>query len=291
MSDAFFGQYLLSKGIIDAQQLAKALTEQEVINKKLGELALAQNLLVEKQIREILALQTKEDLFFGEGAQKLGYLTQEQVDKLVKVQLEQHVCLGEVLIKLGYITKEQRDETLAEFIKEQNKRKKNLPPFSYLKILKKESLFIEKFTAYTIRILQRMSGMFVKFDHYEIVKNSIELPQFSTQVDHFNEQGERTIRYIFLLDDTIAQIIHKKTCKRNNVDENEVSINESLCELLNIICCSSCNSCQIFAKLNSSVPQLLKESSSYTFDEKETVLLVYLITPYGPVKFALAFFG
>ena len=275
--------------MINAQQLAKALTAQEALNKKLGELALAQNLLDEKQIREILVLQTKEDLFFGEGAQKLGYLTQGQVDELVKVQSEQHVCLGEVIVKLGYVTKEQRDKALAEFIREQNKREKTLPPFSYLEVFKRERPFIEKFTAHTITILQRMSGIFVKFDRYEELKNIIELPEFSAQVDHFNEQGERVIRYIVLLDDAIAQIMHEKVCKRNSVDENKISRNESLCELLNIICCASCSSCQVFARLNASVPQLKEGGSSYTFDEKETVILVSLVTSYGPVKFLLSF--
>ena len=289
MSNKFFGQFLLSKGIIDAQQLAKALATQDTLNKKLGELALEQNLLNEKQVREILALQTKEDLFFGESAQKLGYLTQEQVDELVKVQAEQHVCLGEVIVKLGYVTKERRDEALAEFILEQNKREKTLPPFSYIEIFKKERPFIEKFTEHTIRILQRMSGIFVKFDRYEAVKNTIELPEFSAQVDHFNERGERVIRYMILLDDAMAQIIHAKICKRNNIDEKEVSRDESLCELLNIICCTSCNSSQMFAKLNASVPQLIEGGSSYFFDKKETVVLVSLVTPYGPVKYLLSF--
>ncbi len=289
MSNAFFGQYLLRKGMIDAQQLAKALTAQEVMNKKLGELALEQNLLDEKQVREILALQTKADLFFGEGAQKLGYLTQEQVDELVKVQSERHVCLGEVIVTLGYVTKEQRDKALAEFIYEQNKREKTLPPFSYIEVFKRERPFIEKFTTHTIRILQRMSGIFVKFDRYEAVKNTIELPEFSAQVDHFNEQEKRVIRYIILLDDEIARIMHSKVCKRNSVDEKEVSRDESLCELLNIICCVSCNSCQMFARLNASVPRLIEGCSSCAFDKKETVILVSLITPYGPVKFLLSF--
>ncbi|MCG2703866.1 MAG: hypothetical protein L6366_05810 [Candidatus Omnitrophica bacterium] len=289
MCDAFFGQYLLSNRIIDAQQLATALTAQEVLNKKLGELALEQRLLDGKQVREILALQTKEDLFFGEGAQKLGYLTQEQVDKLVKLQSRQHVCLGEVFLKLGYMTKEQRDEALTEFIFEQNKRDKALPPFSYIEAFKKERPFIEKFTAHTITILQRISGIFVKFDRYTAVKNTIELPAFSAQVDHFNEHGERVIRYIILLEDTIAQILHSKICKRNSIDENKSSRDESLCELLNIICCASCNNCQVFTHLNASVPRLISGVSSYSFDEKETAFLVSLVTPYGPLKFLLSF--
>lgn len=187
------------------------------------------------------------------------------------------------------MAKEQRDEALAEFIREQNKREKTLPPFSYLEVLKKERPFIEKFTSHTIRILQRMSGIFVKFDQYTEAKNPIKLPAFAAQVDHFDMQGERVIRYIMLLDDAIAKIMHEKVCKRNNVDTKDVSLNESLCELLNIICCTSCNSCQAYAKLDASVPQIIENRETYDFDNKETIILVSLVSPHGPIKCLLSF--
>jgi hypothetical protein len=290
MSAAFFGQYLLSKGLLNAQQLAKALTAQEVMNKRLGELALETKLLSEQQVQEILKLQKREDLFFGQGAQKLGYLSQEQVDELVQLQSERHVCLGEVIVTLGYLSKEKRDQALTEYIREQNKREKTLPPFSYLEVFKKERPFIEKFTAHTIKIVQRMSGIFVKFDQYKEVQHTIELPAFAAQVDHFDAEGNSAIKYIMLLDETIAQVMHAKICKRNDVDEKEISHKESLCELLNIICCASCNSCQMFAQLKASVPTAIAEGlSSYSFEEKETVILVSLVTPYGPLRIILSF--
>ena len=62
MGNEFFGQYLLSQGLLDAQQLAKALTAQEVLKKKLGELAIAKNMLEEQQVREVFDLQKKEYL-------------------------------------------------------------------------------------------------------------------------------------------------------------------------------------------------------------------------------------
>jgi len=194
-----------------------------------------------------------------------------------------------VIVQRGYITKEKRDETLTKFTEEQNKRDKTLPPFSYIEVFKKERPVIEKFTSHTVRILQRMSGIFVKFDWHETVNNNFTLPEFSAQVDHFNEQGDRVIRYIMLLKGEMAQILHTKICRRNGVDETLVKKNETLCELLNIICYASCTSYQVFVKLNASVPQVLSSETLSPLDEKETKILVSLVNSYGPIKILLLF--
>ncbi|MFH1061996.1 MAG: hypothetical protein V1747_03820 [Candidatus Omnitrophota bacterium] len=288
MHAVFFGQYLLSQGIINAQQLAKALIAQEVVNKNLGTLAVSKNLLDLKQVREILELQKTEDLFFGECAQKLGYLTQAQVDTLVKIQSEEHVCLGEVLVTLGYLSKEIRDESLADFIKEQNKRGKVFPPFSHLEILKKEKPFIEKFTSNTIKLLQRMSGIIVRFEKYETINQTIALTAFAAKVDHINENNKHVLSYILLLEKEITNILHIKVCRRNSVDALSMRSSESLLELLNIICCASANSCQSLARISVSVPQVL-HGDLFTFDQDAKSILVNLISPYGKIQFVLSF--
>ncbi len=288
MHAAFFGQYLLSQGIVDAQQLTKALTAQETLNKNIGSLAINQKMLSEKQVKEVLEQQKTEDLFFGQCAQKLGYLTQEQVDKLVKTQNEEHVCLGEVLVTLGYINKKSRDQALANFIKEQNKKGKILPPFSHLEVLKKEKPFIEKFTANTIKLLQRMSGMIVKFEKYEPLEQTIGLTAFAAKVDHVDEKGKCVLRYILLLEKEIADIIHIKVCRRNNIEALIMPCTESLIELLNIICCTSSNSWQSQAQISASVPQLLS-GNSFAFEQNAKPILISLISPYGKIRFVLSF--
>lgn len=288
MHAVFFGQYLLSQGIINAQQLTKALTAQEIINKNLGTLALSKNLLNSKQVQQILELQKSEDLYFGECAQKLGYLTQTQVDTLIQIQNEEHVCLGEVLVTLGYISKEIRDRSLADFIKEQNKQGKVLPPFYHLEAFSTEKPFIEKFTANTIKLLQRMSGIIVKLEKYETLNQTIEPAFFTAKVDHFDQKGKCVLRYILLLDKEIAESMHLKVCLRNNVDAINMPCAESLIELLNIICCSSSNSCQSLAQITASVPQLL-EGNLFNFDLNSKTILVSLISPYGKIQFVLSF--
>ncbi|MBU1087487.1 MAG: hypothetical protein KKD05_08210 [Candidatus Omnitrophica bacterium] len=285
MHTAFFGQYLLSQGLIDANQLSKALTAQETLNKNFGTLAVNQKLLYPEQVKKILELQKTEDLFFGECAQKLGYLNQEQVDKLVKIQTEEHVCLGEILVTLGYISKLARDEALANFIKEQNKRGKTLPPYSHLEILKKEKPFIEKFTANTVKLLHRMSGIIIKFEKYETIAQILPLPAFAVKVDHVDKTGKCVLRYILLLEKEIAHIMHIKVCRQNNIDPLIIPNSESLNELLNIICCASAANCR---SITPSAPQVLT-GNKFDFEQNTKPILVSLISPYGKISFVLSF--
>lgn len=289
MKSVFFGQYLLNKGLINAQQLTKALTEQETLNKRLGDLALEKKMLNGEQIKKISELQKKEDILFGEGAKKLGYLTQERIDNLLQIQKEKHLYIGDALVSLGYLTKKQRDEALADFITEQNESSKIITPFIYPETLSKQSPFIEKFTSCTIKLLQRMSGIYVKFDRYEIKEKETPLEAFSIQADLIDPEGKCVMRYILLLGEEMAKIIYAKICKHDNMKTEEVSAQEIFYELTNIICGISCANLQSYARLRTSVPKILSNKSRSVLNENEKTVLVSLITSYGQIKFMLVF--
>ena len=227
-------------------------------------------------------------VFFGQIAQKLGYLNQKQVDMLVEMQKNDHICLGEVLVTLGYVTKVDRDKALADFILEQNKKSNDIGPFAHLKILEKERPFIEKFTTNTIKLLQRMSGVLVKFDKYEQIDQDIILPGFAAQVNLTDKNNKNILRYIFMIEREFANTLHLKLCRRYGIDAESIKQEESLGELLNIICCTSCSSCLAFTQINATVPNILTESSS-CFGKEEKAILVSLISPFGPIRFVLCF--
>ncbi len=117
----FFGQFLLSQGIITAPQLVAALEHQEEHNIRLGEHAVALGYLTEAQADRVNARQATKDIQFGEAAIDMGLLTQEQVDALLTEQRSHHVMLGEALEALGFVTGEQIEDALAEFMREQAK--------------------------------------------------------------------------------------------------------------------------------------------------------------------------
>lgn len=289
MKSAFFGQYLLNKGLINAQQLIKALNEQEALNKRLGDLALEKKMLNEEQIKKISELQKKDDIFFGEGAKKLGYLSQEQIDNLLQIQKEKHLYIGDALVSLGYLTKQQRDEALADFIIEQNESSKIIAPFISSETLSKQRPFIEQFTSCTIKLLQRMSGIYVKFDQYEIKEKETPLEAISVQADLIDPEGKCIMRYILLLGEETAKSIYVKICKHDNIKTEDVSPREIFYELTNIICGISCANLQSAARLTTSVPKILSDESRCALNENEKTILVSLITTYGQIKFMLVF--
>lgn len=113
----FFGQYLLSRGIITPAKLAAATEYQKQFNSRIGDYAVALGLLTDEDVRRINAVQLSENLLFGEAALKLGLLQKRLLHELVAAQRIDHVMLGEALVALGYVTKEQVDEALADFLR------------------------------------------------------------------------------------------------------------------------------------------------------------------------------
>jgi hypothetical protein len=118
MRKRFFGQYLLSKGLITAPQLLAAVEYQDKYNTRLGELAVALGSVTPFEAQQINALQLRDDVLFGEAAVKLGLLTNEQVSDLLATQRDSHVQLGQALDTLGYMERATIDAALATFEEE-----------------------------------------------------------------------------------------------------------------------------------------------------------------------------
>lgn len=117
----FFGQYLLSKGLLTAPQLMAAVEYQEQHNTRLGDHAVARGMLTPFEVERIRALQAHENLFFGEAAIRLGALSTAQVRDLLATQKDAHVRLGDALADLGYLDRPTSDRALVEFLAEEDR--------------------------------------------------------------------------------------------------------------------------------------------------------------------------
>ncbi|MFN0220264.1 hypothetical protein [Paenibacillus sp. KR2-11] len=111
----FFGQYLLSQGLLTSTQLYGALTEQKNARPKLGVLAINHGWMSGAQVEEVHAEQMRKDKRFGEIAAELGYLREEQVQELLTSQKSEHLMLGQTLIDQGLMTYESFSEVLTAF--------------------------------------------------------------------------------------------------------------------------------------------------------------------------------
>ncbi|WP_075719903.1 chemotaxis protein CheX [Roseburia sp. 499] len=115
MYTQFFGNFLINKGIITAEQLMEALKIQSSAHQKLGTLAIHEGYMSANEVEDVYIMQTHYDKRFGELAIKLGYLTQKQVNELLKLQLPDYMKLGQVLIDQNLITNTDLENLVAEY--------------------------------------------------------------------------------------------------------------------------------------------------------------------------------
>ncbi len=289
MAAAFFGQYLLNQGIINAQQLTKAIVLQDVLNKTIGQIAVEEKLLSEEQVKQTVDLQKKKDMFFGEAVQQLGFLTREQVDHLLKKQKQNHVYIGDALVNLGYLAEQQREKALADFIREQNENAAMVTPFRFPQIVEHEQQYIEKFTLYTIKLLQRMVHMVAKCDHYAVMEHSVPLEYISIQVDFSGTLGKQVSRFVLMIPQDTATLIAAKYQTLENAPVSNAVIIDALRELANMICGQASSNLEEFGELPPKVPEDKSGETHYNIRSNETVILTTLITTYGPVSFFLVF--
>ena len=91
----FFGNYLLSHGVITETQLLSAIQKKSAAHMKLGTLAIYAGYMTANEVDQIVIMQTHQDARFGELAIKEGYLTETQVTDLLKSQTPDFLQLGQ----------------------------------------------------------------------------------------------------------------------------------------------------------------------------------------------------
>lgn len=112
MFSAFFGHYLLNKGIVSKEELNKVFSSQKKIRLQLGVLAINSHYMTATQVEEVHQLQASLDRRFGEIATMKGYLTDEQVVELLHQQKSEHLLLAQALIEDKIMTMASFEEEI-----------------------------------------------------------------------------------------------------------------------------------------------------------------------------------
>ncbi len=115
MRSTLFGQFLLERNMIDADQLREALEYQGRNNRRLGNLAVDKGFLTEADVHRVIERQWVEDKEFGSLAVEMGFLSPNQLDELLCVQKSKHIPLGEALIRIGALDREALRKCLEEY--------------------------------------------------------------------------------------------------------------------------------------------------------------------------------
>ncbi|MGN1340657.1 MAG: chemotaxis protein CheX [Oscillospiraceae bacterium] len=118
MFTQFFGNYLLSSGLVTGEQLAEALFPKTPRRLKLGTIAINEGLVTAEQVETAHMKQQQEDKRIGDVMVELGYLTSEQVEQLFSMQHPAHLLLGQSLIDNGVMTNAEFEKALGDYKRE-----------------------------------------------------------------------------------------------------------------------------------------------------------------------------
>ncbi|HWR39348.1 MAG TPA: hypothetical protein VN611_07590 [Patescibacteria group bacterium] len=115
MFGQYFGQYLLNKGILTAQQLFEAADLQRSVRVKLGVLAINNGIMHANQVEEVHYLQRIQDRKFGEIALEKNYITDTQLDELLDSQRRRQISLSQAIVDKGFLSLTQLEEALDRY--------------------------------------------------------------------------------------------------------------------------------------------------------------------------------
>jgi CheY-specific phosphatase CheX len=115
MFNQYFGQYLLKKQILTAEQLHDVLVHEHLARPKLGVLAIDAGHMTAEEVEEVNKLQHTMDKKFGEIAISRGYLTTDQLEGLLGSQQIRRLNLSQALIDKGYLTLAQLESALEKY--------------------------------------------------------------------------------------------------------------------------------------------------------------------------------
>jgi hypothetical protein len=119
MGVKFFGQYLIERGEVTAEQVRAALNLMDAENQSIGQLAVEGQFISEADADKVNAEQRHRDLPFGELAAEMGLLNEEQIDDLVQLQWRIRLRIGEALVRLKHLGKVRLEELLISYEEEQ----------------------------------------------------------------------------------------------------------------------------------------------------------------------------
>jgi CheY-specific phosphatase CheX len=115
MFSQYFGNYLLSNGIISLDQLKDVMDVQKSIHVKVGILAVNSGYMTAAHVEEIHHLQTKMDKRFGEIAIEMGYITPDMLQKILSEQKNAYLMLGQALMDREYMTLSEIERALIAY--------------------------------------------------------------------------------------------------------------------------------------------------------------------------------
>ncbi len=119
MGVKFFGQYLVEKQVVLAEQIREAIEYQEKTNISFEALAVEMGTVTPQEVARARKQQQKEPMPLDEVLVRMGYMTSFQREAVLNRQRGRHVYLGQALVELGHVSHDTIDAQLTVFENEQ----------------------------------------------------------------------------------------------------------------------------------------------------------------------------
>ncbi len=115
MAVKFFGQYLVEKQVVMAEQVREAIEYQERTNVSFQDLAVEMGMVIASEVLRAKKQQERDPLPIDETLVRMGYMTTFQREAVLNRLRARHVYLGQALVELGHVSHETIEENLMAF--------------------------------------------------------------------------------------------------------------------------------------------------------------------------------
>lgn len=233
MGVKFFGQFLLERKVISAEQLLEATRLQREQNRTLGEIAVERRYLSRGDANMINREQRITDKRFGDLASELKLMTDGQIEEVVQLQWKGRLRIGEALVKLGHMGEDRLDAELQAFQHDQSPYDTDsvqLPDGAV------EPEFLETCVDLTHKLLLRVGGLSSKLAPVEEMSGEFDAGLCTVAIEF---SDALSAWYGLSVSDDVAQAIAKKILGDQFDITPEVAV-DALCEFANIVCGNVC---------------------------------------------------
>ena len=233
MKPKFFGQYLLEKGYITAQQLHEALEYHRQRCKRFGDIAVTEGFMIHQQVNNVIIEQRRIDKLFGELAVSMGFLTDEQLETVITIQRNNHIYLGEALVEKVAFTVDELDKYL-ECFHEEHKPLSNLEKMVPEEFGRREE--VVALLDLSIKMFRRMANMYLKIGSGYYKENRVDnlFLMSSVQIS-----GSFKMQYLMNIPAPLAEVITKNLYDNKDMECDKETMSDCIGELSNVICGNS----------------------------------------------------
>lgn len=228
MAVKFFGQYLIERGVLSADQLLAALEDQRGRNRRFGSYALQLGYLRPADVQRIQTEQQREDARFGEVAVKLGLLSETQVQEILLRQRQDHIMLGELLVERGDVTPERLASELSAFREDQAAWGSGDLPLPHDVA---DAAVVRAMLELSSRLLARTTGEAAKLDAPQW-QDQAPAAQFSV---HVRFSGQRDLALAIACDLTAAERLTGALLGADAVGEGAEVVADAVREFANVV--------------------------------------------------------